>query len=110
MRLFMRNSLDSVVGILGRKAGEEVKVQPDQLFAYASGFADRAEAAGQGTAWPTVRDVKRRFPGVTYADIEDAISLYDGGGYMGLATGVGIAGAGQARLRNESQHQVEAYL
>lgn len=81
-----------------------------QLFDYCSTFADRAEAAGQGTAWPTIRDVRRRFPGTTYGDIEDAVALYDGEGCLGIATGVGIPGVGQAPVKSESKHVVEAYL
>lgn len=87
-----------------------VGLGPVQLFDYCSAFADKAEAAGQGTAWPTIRDVKRRFPGTTYEDIEDAVALYDGEGYLGIATGVGIPGVGQARVKSESKLVVEAYL
>lgn len=81
------------------------------LFDYCDGFARRAEAAGRGTEWPSVREVKRRFPGSTYQDIEDAIANYTGPGYMGLATGTGITGAGtgHAAIARQNDHSVEAY-
>jgi hypothetical protein len=84
----------------------------EALFAYASGYAERSEKAGKGTQWPTIRQVKRRFRGASYGDVEDACANYCGEGYMGLGVGyqVGGLGGGTAYEGNANEHVVEAYL
>lgn len=84
---------------------------PEALFKYADGFARRAEAKGDGTQYPTFRQVAKRF-GVKYDDIEDAVADGQGrdgcGSYFGVAIGVQIQGVGYGVHGTRGEYLVEA--
>ena len=81
---------------------------PEQLFTYADRFASRAENAGKGTQYPTLRQTAKRFK-VTYDEIEQVADDYQGDGYLGIACAVGISGVGSAAIEPRGEHLVEAY-
>lgn len=85
----------------------------EQLFKYADRFALRSEARGEGTQWPTFRQIAKRFK-VRHYEIEDAVESSQGsdwirGGYFGVAVGVQIQGVGYAEHDTRGEYQVEAY-
>lgn len=82
-------------------------LDPEKLFKYARTFADRSEASGNGTAYPTVRQCAQRFR-VRQAVIEEICSDYIGEGYMGLIVGF-RTGAGYGSYSSLGEYQVEAY-
>jgi len=85
------------------------RVDPSELFAYASGVAKRSEAAGKGTQWPTLRQAAKRFR-TTLADVEDAIEAYEGEGYMGVVVAFGSAnGQGYSEFSCRGACLLEAY-
>jgi DNA-binding transcriptional MocR family regulator len=80
---------------------------PDELFTYAVKFCQEAEAAGQGTKYPTFRQVARRFK-VNYDQIEQACEDWQGDAYMTPAVGF-RSGSGYATFATRGEHLVEAY-
>lgn len=79
-----------------------------QVYDYASRFEARSIKAGKGTQWPTMRKVAQRFR-TTLGAVEEAVEGYSGPGYLGIAVGVGIPGAGSAEHSCRGECQVEAY-
>lgn len=82
------------------------KLTPETLFAFANEYARAAEAAGQGTQYPTIRAAARKFR-VTQQDIEDTCGDYIGKGYMGIVAGA-RTGAGVYSYKG-GDRQIEAY-
>lgn len=82
-------------------------VIPEKLFAYASRFSKRAEAAGSGKTYPTLRQAARRFK-VPMSAIEDAIDDWTGDGYMRAAVAEGLSG-GIFVFESKTDWLVEAY-
>ena len=86
-------------------------MNPSQLFNYARGVADRNEAAGRGTRFPTVRQAAARFR-CKQADIVSAVEDADreaiGAEYFGLAVG-GMAGSGYFAHSAQGDYEIEAY-
>lgn len=85
---------------------------PANLYAYAYKVAKRSEARGEGTQYPTFRQVAKRFK-VKYDDIEDAVSDGQGrndcGEYFGVGIGVAISGCGYRQHDTRGEYEVEAY-
>lgn len=78
------------------------------LFEYATEYAAKAENEGKGRAYPTFREVAKRFK-VTHDDIEQACQDWDqSNGYMQPAVGV-RSGAGVAAFEHRGDCLVEAY-
>lgn len=83
------------------------EVKPDELFKYATAFAQRSEAKGKGTVYPTFRQAANRFR-TTLDAIEQACSDWDSSkGYMQPAVAV-RSGNGVGELER-GQWMVEAY-
>ena len=82
-------------------------MRPEELFTYAVKFCQKAEAAGQGTKYPTFRQVARRFK-VNYDQIEQACEDWQGDAYMAPAVGF-RSGSGYATFATRGEHLVEAY-
>lgn len=80
---------------------------PEELYAYANKFARRAEDAGEGTRYPTMRQATKQFK-VRLSDIEDACQDYCGRGYLGLAVGF-RTGSGYGVYAVKGDCLVEAY-
>ena len=81
----------------------------DAVFSYARRFADRSEAAGRGTQFPTVRMAAKRFR-CRQQDILSAVEASSfSGGYLGLAVGTQISGGGHAEFDSPADYEIEAY-
>ena len=82
-----------------------------QLFNYANKFARRSESKGNGTQYPTFRQVAKRFK-VSYDQIEDAIADGQGrsgcGDYFGAGIGIQIPGVGYLVYSARGEYIVEA--
>lgn len=83
------------------------KLTPEALYAYAIATTDKAIAEGRGSDFPTFRMAARHFK-VKLADIETAISDWQGRGYMQAAVARGGSG-GYFAYERLGDHQVEAY-
>lgn len=83
------------------------RVSAERVFRYADRFARRAEAAGRGTQYPTMRQAANALR-CTYAELEAAVAEYQGVGYLGIAVAIGLPGFGYAELARGEQ-QIEAY-
>ena len=79
----------------------------DDLFEYACSYAKRAEDAGKGTQYPTVRQACKRFR-VKIEDVESAVYDWNGDGYIGIAVGIRV-GSGVGLHQSRGECQVEAY-
>ena len=82
------------------------------LFRYARRYADRKEAAGMGSQFPTVRQAAKRF-GVPQAAVLMAMECHDaseipGADYFQLAVGI-LTGGGHAAFDDPADFQLEAY-
>ncbi len=94
------------------KTGENKNmITPETLFTYVLRFAKRSEDSGNGTQYPTFRQITNRFH-VNYDQIEDAVNDGQGregcGSYFGVSVGVQIQGAGYAEHATRGEYQVEA--
>ena len=83
-------------------------ITPKALFEYATAYSSKAESEGRGTAYPTFREVAKRFK-ITHADIEQACQDWDQAhGYMQPAVGL-RSGGGVAAFVLRGDYLVEAY-
>lgn len=80
---------------------------PDELFTYAVQFCHDAETAGQGSKYPTFRQVATKF-NVTFDQIEQACDNWQGDAYMAPAVGL-RSGDGVTTFTARGEHLVEAY-
>lgn len=84
-------------------------ITPQALFDYATAYASKAESEGKGTAYPTFREVAKRFK-ASHEEIEQACQDWDQStGYMQPAVGV-RSGAGVAAFELRGDCLVEAYV
>lgn len=84
------------------------KLASEILFEFASKFAKDSENAGQGTQYPTFRQVARRFR-VNFSQIEEACEDYQGKGYMKPAVGFRNY-SGHGSFETQGDWLVEAYI
>jgi hypothetical protein len=80
---------------------------PQQIFNYANNYARRAEANGEGTQYPTVRQTAKRFK-TTQQAVIDTCEDWQGDGYLGVAVGLRI-GSGTYEIESQGDYEVEAY-
>lgn len=80
---------------------------PGELYTYAVQFCHDAEATGQGSKYPTFRQVATRF-NVTYEQILQACDNWQGDACMAPAVGL-RSGDGVATFSARGEHMFEAY-
>lgn len=84
-------------------------LNPESLFKYVTEQAAKSVEAGNGSQYPTFREIKSHFK-TTYAEIEIACEEWDQSrGYMQPAVGF-RSGSSVGKYKCVGDYQVEAYI